>query len=180
MAVAAGAWGSSSKKAGETVSISVLSKGESPAQAQLVPLETKLIRQKRIYHALGFAGVTLVYSVEGDKSPLRVKGSAKAEFVVRLSGDLDPAEAILFYQFNEADGSRVLPIAFVDALDRASEPTPKPVLVDFSTAKFDASSFKLLPSQELAPGEYCMLIRVKNNLPNPAQAFCFGVDASVN
>lgn len=178
MAVVASLWGASSKKAGGPVSISVLSKGESPAQAQLVPLESRLIRRKRNYHALGFAGVTLVYLLEGDKSPLRVKGPANVEFVVRLSGDLDPAETILLYQFNQVNGSRVLPIAFVDALDRASQPTPKPVLVDFSTARFDSSSFKLLPTQALAPGEYCMLIRVKNNLPNPVQAFCFGVDAA--
>jgi hypothetical protein len=173
-------WAGSSKKVGEPASVSVLSKGGSPSEAQIVPLESKLIRRKRIYHALGFAGVTLVYFMEGDRSPLRLKGPTKAEFVVRLSGDLDPAETILFYQFNQVDGSRVLPIAFVDALDRVSQPTPKPVLVDFSTAKFDSSSFKLLPTQPLVPGEYCMLIKVRNDLPNPAQAFCFGVDASVN
>lgn len=122
----------------------------------------------------------MVYFVGGDKSPLRLKGPAKAAFIVRIAGDQDPVETILFYQLNDLGGSRVLPIAKFDALGGVSQPAPKPIAVEFTASKFDSSSFELLPTQVLVPGEYCMLVRVANKLPNPAQAFCFGVDAPVN
>jgi hypothetical protein len=172
------AWADDAKKPGEPGSLSILYYVDS--SAQLVPLESQVVRRIAMYHALGFAGATTAYAVKGERSPVRLKAASKREFVIRLEGSLDPLETVQFYQVNGVNGSRVARIANFDVLDRPSNPKPNPTVVDFNAAKYGVSSFKLVPIQTLAAGEYCLLIKTGSNWPKTVPGFCFGIDVSGN
>jgi hypothetical protein len=144
--------------------------------AQLVPLESKIVRRKTDYRALGFAGGSIVYFVDGEKSPVRLKAAGKLEFVVRLKQRTDPLETIQFYRFAAANGSRVLPVETFNPLGGVSRFTLNTGTVDFNAAAYGASSFKLTPIEALAPGEYCLVIKPTNQWPGKSPGFCFGVE----
>ena len=143
------------------------------ASAKLIPLEYQLVQKKQKLH--GLTGGENMYSVRGQKSPMRIKAADKSNFVVRLKGSLDPVEAIQWFHVDVVDGSRVVPIDNFNALGRVSKVTIPPV-IDFNAAIFGASSFKLIPIHVLAPGEYCFLVKTGNGLPKAVPGFCFGVD----
>ena len=146
------------------------------SSAQLVPLESQVVRIKHKFHALGFTGVTAVYQVGGEKSPVRLKAEREPEFVVRLQGKVDPLEFVQFYRFEGIDGSRVLPIEDFDALGRPTKISIASATIDFNAVKYGASSFKLTPIQMLAPGEYCLTVRLATKQENRSSGFCFGID----
>ena len=144
--------------------------------ANLIPLESQVVRVRHKYHALGFAGTTTVYLVEGEKSPVRLKTEAKPEFVVRLKENVDPLEFVQLFHFEGIGGSRVMSIGDFDAFGRLSKITLLKSSVDFNASKYGVSSFKLIPVQRLAPGEYCMTVRLATKAENKSSGFCFGID----
>lgn len=172
----AGTWGQDGKRPSEPESPSILYYLDS--SAQLVPLESQLARIKYKYRAWGFEGGTTVYQVEGEKSPVRLKAETKLKFVVRLEGGVDPLEFVQFYHFDEINGSRVVPIVDFDVLSRISRFRFIPATIDFNAAKYGASSFKIIPIQALAPGEYCLIVKAANKFAKKSPGFCFGVDAT--
>jgi hypothetical protein len=147
---------------------------------QLVPLESQVVHVRRKFHAWGFSGVTMVYQVEGEKSRVRFKVEGKPEFVVRLEGKLDPLETVQFYHFDEAEGSRLVPLEDFDALGRISNFQVLHAIVDFNAVKYGASSFKLIPVPKLVPGEYCLVVKDVTKPQSKSPAFCFGVDVAGN
>src|SRR6266851_4228610 len=83
-------WGNSGQKP---------AKPKSPAAAynqnlsgQHVPLESQIVHMKQNYRALGFAGGTRVYQVEGERSPVRLMARPKLEFIITLEDGIDPLE----------------------------------------------------------------------------------------
>jgi hypothetical protein len=143
------------------------------ASAKLIPLESQLVQRNQKLH--GLTGGENMYSVRGQKSPVRIKAAGKLNFVVRLKGGQDPVEAIQLFHPDVVGGSRVLPIDNFNALGRVSKMTMPP-FIDFNAAIFGAASFKLIPIQVLAPGEYCFLLKTGNELPKAVPGFCFGID----
>lgn len=168
------AWGQGGKVPNEPESPSVLYYLDS--SARLVPLEPQIVRVKRKFHALGFTGVTAVYQVGGERSPVRLKAEQKLEFVIRIDGKVDPLEFVQFYRFEGIEGSRVLPIEDFDALGRLTRISLASAIVDFDAAKYGASSFRLTPIQKLVPGEYCLTVRLATKPENKSSGFCFGID----
>jgi hypothetical protein len=168
-------WGQDGKMPSEPGSPSVLYFLDS--SAQLVPLESQVVRVKHKFHALGFTGVTAVYQVAGEKSPMRLKAGQKVEFVIRLEGKVDPLESVQLYRFEGIEGSRVVPIEDIDVLSRVTKISLASATVDFNAVKYGASSFKLIPIQRLAPGEYCLAVRLATKQENHSSGFCFGIDA---
>lgn len=145
------------------------------SHAQLVPLESEIVRRKTDYRALGFAGGSIVYFVDGEKSPVRLT-TGKPVFVVRLKQRTDPLEAIQFYRFAVANGSRILPVETFTPLGGVSKFTLNTGTVDFNAAVYGASSFKLTPVEALAPGEYCLVIKPTNQWPSKSPGFCFRIE----
>jgi hypothetical protein len=143
------------------------------ASAKLIPLESQLAHRKQKLH--GVTGGENMYSLSGQKSPVRVRATDKLNFVVRLKGSLDPVEAIQLFHVDAVDGSRVVPIDNFNALGRVSKVT-MPTGIDFNAAIYSSSSFKLIPIHVLVPGEYCFFMRTGNELPKVVPGFCFGVD----
>ncbi len=174
--LAACAWGQDGQKPAEPGTPSVLYYLDSSPQT--IPLESETAHMKHKYRAWSFKGGTTVYQVEGEKSPIRLKANSKLEFVIRLEGRVDPLEFVQFYHFDQIDGSRVAPIVDFDALGRISKNRLAPSIVEFNAAKYGASSFKIIPIQALAPGEYCLVVRDPNKWEKKSPGFCFGVDAT--
>lgn len=173
-----GAWGQDGQKPAEPGTSSVVYYLDS--SSRLIPLEPEIARMKYKYRAWGFEGGATVYQVEGEKSPVRFKAETKLEFVIRLEGGVDPLEFVQFYHFDEMNGSRVVPILDFDALGRISKYRLVPSTVDFNAAKYGSSSFKIIPIQALAPGEYCLIVKEAIKSERKSPGFCFGVDATGN
>jgi hypothetical protein len=170
------AWGQDQEKPIEPPSPSVLYYLDS--SGQLVPLESQMIRTQQQYRALGFAGGTTVYLVKGEKSPVRLRTEPQPEFVIRLGDNLDPLETVQFYHFKGENGSRVVPLRNFNGLAHLSNITEEAYAVDFNATKEGTSSFKLVPTRPLAPGEYCLMVRSTVQVATRDPGFCFGVDVA--
>lgn len=143
------------------------------SEGKLVPLErqTSKIEAK----AGGFIAVksTVKHVVPGAQSPVRAEPAA--QFVVRLHvGDMDPATVIHLYKLDKDKSSRSVVVAstsvtpFAGVKSGAVEPNTIAVAVE----KYGESSFKVTPSQPLAPGEYALVTTMSGQNED-----CFGVDA---
>lgn len=144
------------------------------ASAKLIPLESQLFQKKQKLH--GLTGGENMYLAGGHKSPTRMQAGDKTNFVVRLDGSLDPVEAIQLFHVDVLDRSRVVSIDEFNALGRVSKVTMPPV-IDFGAAIYGVSSFRLMPTRVLVPGEYCFLMKKGNEFPKAVPGFCFGIDA---
>jgi hypothetical protein len=151
------------------------------SSAQLIPLESQVVRIKYKYRGFaGFAGGTMVFRVEGGRSPVRIMAEPKLELVARIEGSIDPLETITFYHFDQVNGSRAAPIGDFSALGHVTKVIVNAAMIDFNAVKQGDASFKLIPIQVLVPGEYCLIIREGTPYPKKTQGFCFGVDAAGN
>jgi hypothetical protein len=173
--IAAVAWGPGAKKPSKPRVAPALYYLDS--SGQLVPLESAVIQIEHQNRGLGLHGGTTVYLTEREVSPVRLKAEPKPEFIARLGDNLDPSEYVRFYRFHGEHGSRVLPLGTYNGHGRAVSVTLEDYVVDFNAAK-EGTSFKLVPTGALAPGEYCLMITTPNPSPTKNPGFCFGVDAA--
>jgi hypothetical protein len=172
--VAMGTWAQDARKPVEPEAVSTVYYLDS--SAQIVPLEHQTIRTEHEYRALGFAGGTNVYLAEGERSPVRIKVAGTLQFVVRLQAGIDPLETVQFHGFDRKHDSRVVLINQFNALGQPSGPIVNSGAVDFNSARYGTSSFRLIPVRPIVPGEYCLFIKPPNKWPKRSPGFCFGVD----
>jgi hypothetical protein len=150
------------------------------ASAQLIPLESEIARIKHDYRDLGFVGGTTVYQVAGRTSPVILHANNKPEFVIRFDTNSDPLEAMQFYRFDSVGSSRVVPIADFNPLGEVSNVTANINIVDFNAERYGLSSFRVVPEQPLAPGEYCLIAEGSTQMKSKSPASCFAVEADSN
>jgi hypothetical protein len=113
-------------------------------------------------------GIKSLILIPGEKSPVRISAGDDMQFVVRVEEDFDKASATLqLFRFDAQHGMRKM-LAKNDDL-RKNKTTLK-----LNAERYGSSSLKVVPSQKLAPGEYCL------SRSTIAQGFCFGVDATGN
>lgn len=111
-------------------------------------------------------GDKVLFVIPGEKSPVRLSAGDKMQFVVRVAENFDKATATMqLFRFDGQNGTRQRLLKFRDTLSNK-------VGVPLNAEKYGDSSLKLVPSQQLAPGEYCL------SRTTISQGFCFGVDAS--
>jgi hypothetical protein len=111
-------------------------------------------------------GKYTLLAIPGEKSPTRLKAGSKMQFVVRVAEHFDQARTTMqLFHFNLNDGMRQLMLKNeVTAMNKAS--------LKLIAEKYGSSSLKLVPYQDLVPGEYCL------SRTTISQGFCFGVDAT--
>lgn len=113
-------------------------------------------------------GSKVLLVIPGEKSPVRFSAGDDMQFVVRVEEDFDKATPTLqLFRFDVQHGRRELLVKIEDLRKNKAG-------LKLSAEKYGTSSVKLGPSQNLAPGEYCVSRSTIN------QGFCFGVDAFVN
>jgi hypothetical protein len=107
--------------------------------------------------------------VQGQKSPVRLKFTQKAEFEVRSA---DPSQyfGVRFERFEANNGTRVL--KFVKN-PRPSNSADRPGLLAFDTHRFGKSSIRFSVPYDLPPGEYGFTISSRDM---GSKVYCFGVD----
>jgi hypothetical protein len=106
--------------------------------------------------------------ITGEKSPVRFSAGDEMQFVVRVAEDFDKATATLqLFRFDVQSGVRQMLLRNEDL--RKNKATLK-----LNAERYGNSSLKVVPAQQLSPGEYCL------SRSTIAQGFCFGVDAAAN
>jgi hypothetical protein len=113
-------------------------------------------------------GIKALFVIPGEKSPMRLSASDEMQFVVRVEEDFAKATATLqLLRFEVQHGERQRLVKIADL--RENKATLK-----LNAERYGSSSLKVVPSQKLAPGEYCL------SRSTIMQGFCFGVDAAGN
>ncbi|HTQ09199.1 MAG TPA: hypothetical protein VMI31_03930 [Fimbriimonadaceae bacterium] len=109
----------------------------------------------------GWTGSNFVLMVAGDHSTFRVKAGDKLAFIFKIG---DPGYVKL-YPFVLKKNERQAYYGELGYVGREWKPIPG---LDVEISQFGASSYKLVPTSPLAPGEYVITAREK--------VFTFGVD----
>lgn len=139
----------------------------------LIPLERQTGESKVKIKAMGFGGGEGAIEFKGEKSPVRFKEGQKLEFVVLVaSQQTDPQTVIQFFSLESKKGKRRLLIAKASFIGTSSGTVTSKSAVPFNAAKHGMSSFRIIPAQNLAPGEYTL------SGPGTNDGFCFGIDAA--
>jgi hypothetical protein len=117
----------------------------------------------------GYASVKTVADFKPGQSPTRLPASA--QFVVRGRVNVNPAT---IYELRLLKGSKshrefVLSQAHGSIVGGAVNPEEGAIPIRF--AEYGSSSFRIIPQQPLAPGEYALVVRGRYS-----QLYCFGVD----
>jgi hypothetical protein len=113
-------------------------------------------------------GVKILFTIPGEKSPVRFNATDPMQFVVRVTEDLTKATAtIQLFRFEAEGGKRQM-------LARRSDFRSNKISLKIHTEKYGESSVKVVPAEKLGPGEYCIS---RTTIP---QGYCFGVDVAGN
>jgi hypothetical protein len=117
----------------------------------------------------GYASFKTVADFEPGQSPIRLPASA--QFAVRGPANVNPA---MIYELRLLKVSKnhrefVLSQAHGSIVGGAVNPEEGAIPIRFD--QYGTSSFRIIPEQPLAPGEYALMVRGRYS-----QLFCFGVD----
>ena len=139
-----------------------------PRDNSLIPLEPKTSEASASTNSLTGA-VKGHMLVQGQKSPVRLKLTQKAEFEVR---SVDPSQyfGVRFERFEANNGTRVL--KFVKN-PKPSSSADRPRLLAFDTHRFGKSSMRFSVPYDLPQGEYGFTISLRDM---GSKVYCFGVD----
>jgi hypothetical protein len=139
----------------------------------LIELEYKNVAfRPKGWSVPGYASFKTVADFKPGQSPIRLPSNA--QFVVRGRVDVDPATV---YELRLLKGSKshrefVLSQAHDSIVGGAVNPEEGAIPIRFED--YGNSSFRILPAQPLAPGEYALVVRGRYS-----QLFCFGVDGGM-
>ncbi len=113
-------------------------------------------------------GIRSLLVIPGEKSPVRFDASDEMQFVVRVAEDYDKATATMqLFRFEVQNGTR-------EFLAKNEDLRKNKIGLKLNAEKYGTSSVKVIPSQRLTPGEYCL------SRSTISQGYCFGVDVSGN
>ena len=139
----------------------------------LVDLEHQTAAVASKPKALGFGGYKAFFYLRGARSPVRFKTNNPSEFIVSLPPRTDP-HTIQFFVLRQGKNRREL------VEQESNRPSPLGVgqshnimdqsEVPFEIQKYGESSYRLIPSKPLAPGEYSFSFSTNN------VAYAFGID----
>jgi len=164
------AFGQEAKKIQEPEYIGVFFLLE-PDTGTLIPLERQTPESKINVKAMGFGGGESVLEVKGEKSVVRFRADQKLEFVVLVaSQQTDPQGIIQFFSLESKKGKRRLVVAKAGSMGRNGKSVTSERAIPFNATKYGVSSFRIVPVQRLAPGEYAL------GAPGNHDGFCFGID----
>jgi hypothetical protein len=116
----------------------------------------------------GYASFKTVADFEPSQSPIRLP--ATAQFAIRGRANVNPAT---IYELRLLKGSKshrefVLSQAHGSIVGGAVNPEEGAISIRFE--QYGGSSFRIIPQQPLAPGEYALVVRGRYS-----QLYCFGV-----
>ena len=124
------------------------------------------IKNKRVYFG---GGGGMNYVVDGPRAGVRIKAGSNARFAVKLSGMMDPSQLIKLYRFDAQKKTR-----------EASASQGNKNMIDYNVQKSGADVYILIPTSQLAPGEYgfqnMMMMNGAGSTNMSYTFFAFGID----
>jgi hypothetical protein len=104
--------------------------------------------------AMGFGGTQMGYTMDGGKSPLRIRSADTLRFAVKpgSGGMMDPSTMYKLYKFESKKDSRQAIISNQSRFGGGSSGPRNQISLDVQKSGTDV--FILIPSARLAPGEY--------------------------
>jgi len=143
-------------------------------EGKLSGLERQKPDTKVKVKGMGFGGAESLLQINGERSPVRFKSDQTLELVVRVTSQAtDPMSLIQFFRFEAKKGMRRLQLAKAGSMGMNGKSTINQNAVSFNAVKYGESSFKIVPANDLGPGEYCLSGQGNQD------AFCFGIDAAI-
>jgi hypothetical protein len=129
--------------------------------------------------AMGFGGVQMGYTMDGGKSPLRIRSADTLRFAVKpgSGGMMDPSTMYKLYRFESKKGSRVAVVSNQSRYGGSSSGPRNQISLDVQKSGTDV--FILIPSARLAPGEYGfmnMMSGGQDGMSRNYTFYTFGVD----
>jgi hypothetical protein len=111
-------------------------------------------------NALGFGGAHSGYTLDGDRSALRIRASDTLRFAFRSAsnGMMDPSMMFQLYKFDSKKGSRQ---ASLGGQSRFGGNNNSKNQIAFDVQKSGTDVFILIPSARLAAGEYGFMNRMQ-------------------
>jgi hypothetical protein len=121
-------------------------------------------------YALGVSGGKVLKQVKGTASTIRIEKGEGTTFIVRTSSNqYDPADEIAIIKLKVTAANRTYELASTDIIGQSKEGDI--TYVPFDGKKYGESSYMLVVSVPLEPGEYAIALRHASDVLN-----CFGVD----
>jgi hypothetical protein len=136
----------------------------------LIELEYKnVVLHPKSWAVPGYASFKTVADFKPGQSPIRLPASA--QFVVRGRVNVNPATVyeLRLLKGSESHREFVMSQAHGSIVGGAVNPEEGAIAIRFE--EYGTSSFRIIPEQPLAPGEYALMVRGRYS-----QLFCFGVD----
>jgi hypothetical protein len=128
--------------------------------------------------ALGFGGAQSAYTLDGDRSALRIRACDTLRFAFRSGsgGMMDPSMMYQLYKFESKKGSRQ---ASLGGQSRFGGNNNTKNQISFDVQKSGTDVFILIPSARLAAGEYGFMNKMQMdgggmNMSSPF--YTFGID----
>jgi len=128
--------------------------------------------------ALGFGGVQMGYTMDGERSALRIRAADSLHFAVRSAGGamMDPSTMFQLFRLEPKKGTRQAVMSSQSRYGGSSNPKNQ---VSFDIQKSGTDVFILIPSARLAPGEYGFMNKMQMNgggMNMSYTFYTFGVD----
>lgn len=140
-----------------------------PATGALSSLPREKAQVNSRVRGLGFGGAVVYATVAGPTCAKRISAGARPEFVLRVASQQeDPYAMIQFYKMQVMPKERRVQMAHAHAF--SSRSTTDNSSIPFDIALHGKSSLRIVPGQDLAPGEYVFSLVSKEDV------FCLGVD----
>jgi hypothetical protein len=117
----------------------------------------------------GYASFKTVADLKPGQSPIRLPASA--QFVVRGRVNVDPATVYELRMLKDSKSHRELVLTQAHGSIVGGAINPEEGAIPIRFEEYGSSSFRVVPVQPLAPGEYALMVRGRYS-----QLYCFGVD----
>jgi hypothetical protein len=119
----------------------------------LLPCPKTEGRMENKMKALGFGGNQMGYTMDGEKSALRIRAADTLRFAVRSGsgGMMDPSSMFQLYKFESKKGSRQAVMSNTSRFGGNKDPKNQ---ISFDVQKSGSDVFIMIPSVPLTPGEY--------------------------
>ncbi|WP_374950692.1 hypothetical protein [Mucilaginibacter sp.] len=132
----------------------------------LVPLEKGTATLSTKY---GFNGIRRVYSINGDKSPIRIKATDSVQFLINTGGGSMPELNLYLLKADKKSRGAASEKMGFGGTKAGQE------VITYSVQSLKPGVYQLTPSQKLLPGEYYYSTKPSLNVSS-IEVFAFGID----
>ena len=125
--------------------------------------------------AFGFGGNESVFSVDGARSPIRIKAGDSLRFTIKVSAMMDPSMMLKLYSFELQKDSRE---AVISNQSRSGKDKGEKAEMGFDVQKIGEDLYIVIPPR-LVPGEYGfmdMMMAKRSGFNMSYTFFSFGID----